>query len=1105
MFKKQFFPESTIKSLATNQTIYDKGLAIFNTNQVRDLKLNESNRSVEFTVYDEQLKCKTYFSFMENGLAQKYSCDCPAFQKQSGACRHVIASMLYLNTINQDSFNVLNTKQIVGTDTPSGKLQVLHKNRQVLTNLFEDAKRNIQLQTTSINKEALQFEFVLNMYEMQSYYEYELYLKVGEEHLYVVKDIVDVIYNLLEGNSYTFGKLLTYTPDEHTILPEDRKLLAYIYEIGKVQQETLNMAYGQYTANTTGSISIPAKHIPELLKRISVVDGGFVRIAPPPKLLSSINQLESPEVVNKGEKIPLTFEITAADDHYILDISEEDKAKKIRLHPDADVVSVDSTFYLLSYSDYQKVSTLVNTMKEMAKQPLQLTEADLTSFYSLILPSLKNLFDYKVDSQIEEKIKKVPLKPEIFIDYDHQKLKIRPVFKYGNTTIYPLEAGSNEIDTEAADSTGMFIRDVYKEQDTLNVLSHYFGRNKVVEGNYILESIDDISIFIYDSLTELSEWLAVYLSKDAQNIIYEHDASPGLSIEMNQTSNLLDIRFEVAEVAENELPRLINQLQKSEDRFFRLDSGKIIDLKNEKFQEFSETVQKMELRDDEIAQETSLSLFRGLTLGENQNVQLGVEFAEFVKDLKEPDNLDFTIPDNLQASLRPYQETGVKWLGMLDYYGLSGVLADDMGLGKTIQAISFILSKNERVNGKYLILSPSSVIYNWEREFEKFAPSINTAIISGSIEEREQQIAHALNNEDIDVLITSYPLIQRDIDYYGDYTFQTIIMDESQNVKNDATKTTKAVRRLKSNTVFALSGTPIENNLNELWSLFSIILPGLFLSKKSFNEMSEERIAEKIKPFILRRMKEDVLEDLPPKTETIEYIELSKEQKLLYQTQLSLIRSDVENLIEDEAFEQNRMRVLAGMTRLRQICCDPRLIDEDFDGGSAKLERLMEYLEEARKNKKRVVLFSQFTSMLSIIRDILDKDGIDYHYLDGSTPKKDRFELTMKFNEGEKDLFLVSLRAGGTGLNLTGGDTVILYDSWWNPAIEDQAADRVHRFGQKKPVQVIRLITQGTIEEGINELQEQKRELIDNVIRTNDDKNIGALTKEDILGLLTNI
>jgi Superfamily II DNA/RNA helicases, SNF2 family len=312
------------------------------------------------------------------------------------------------------------------------------------------------------------------------------------------------------------------------------------------------------------------------------------------------------------------------------------------------------------------------------------------------------------------------------------------------------------------------------------------------------------------------------------------------------------------------------------------------------------------------------------------------------------------------------------------------------------------------------------------------------------------------------------------------------------------------VNELRANNIFALSGTPIENNLNELWSLFSIILPGLFRSKKSFNDLSEEEIAQKIEIFVLRRLKEDVLDDLPPKTETVEYIELSDEQKRLYQTQLSLIRNDVESLIEQDEFEQNRMRILAGMTRLRQICCDPRLINPDYEGGSAKLDRLMEYLREALENNKRVVLFSQFTSMLGIIRNILDNNGVDYHYLDGSTPKEDRLELTTRFNEGEKDLFLISLRAGGTGLNLTGGDTVILYDSWWNPAIEDQAADRVHRFGQKKSVQVIRMIMQGTIEEGINELQDQKRELIDNVIRKDDNKKSTSLTKEDILELLTN-
>lgn len=268
--------------------------------------------------------------------------------------------------------------------------------------------------------------------------------------------------------------------------------------------------------------------------------------------------------------------------------------------------------------------------------------------------------------------------------------------------------------------------------------------------------------------------------------------------------------------------------------------------------------------------------------------------------------------------------------------------------------------------------------------------------------------------------------------------------------------------------------------------------------------MSQEEIAQRIEIFVLRRMKEDVLEDLPPKTETVEYIELYEEQKRLYQAQLSMIQTDVKDLLEKDTFEQNRMRVLAGMTRLRQISLDPRLVDEDYTGGAAKLDRLMEYLGEALANKKRVVLFSQFTSMLSIIREILDEKEVDYHYLDGNTPKMDRLELTTRFNEGEKDLFLISLRAGGTGLNLTGGDTVILFDSWWNPAIEDQAADRVHRYGQDKSVQVIRMIMRGTIEEGIHELQDQKRELIDTVIRTDDEKKVSSLTKDDIIDLLIN-
>lgn len=1102
MFKKQFFPEGTIKSLATDQTNYEKGKELFENKQVKNIKVNRENRSVEFTVKEDQNK-KTYFSFLENGLAQKYSCDCAAFQRQSGACPHVIASMLYLNTINQEAFDAFDSDEVRDLDQPSGQLQRLQKNRKVLRHLFEEAKKEVDAQTISFSKTPLQFEFVLNMHALSSSFEYEFYLKVGEDHLYVVKKIVEVIEHLLKGDSYTFGKQLTFDPQTHYILAEDRQVLSYIYEIGKIQEETIYTIYGQYPENTTGSLLIPPKYIPELLERLTRVDNGFVRLAPPPKLLSSISELQKPQIIKDKKQIPLTFVVEQEEDHYILDVTDEDKKKQVHLHPNANMVSINSRFYLLKAAAFNQAQLLLETVKEMSKEPIKLTKADLTSFYSLILPNLKKLFNYKIDEEIEVDIKQEPLNTEIRIDYRQNALRIQPIFKYGQTTIYPLKKDTEQFEEEDQ-AANIIIRDVFQENDALNVLSHYFTRYPIEDGEYVLKELNEISLFIYDSLPELSSLMDVYLTREAQEIIYDKDIHPSMMIEMNPTSNLLDIRFDVTDVSREELPQLITQLQRTNKRFYQLKSGKILDLKSEKFQEFAENIQKMELHPNEISEQTSVSVLRGLPVVNEENISIGEEFKAFIKDLKDPKHLTFDMPAGLQATLRPYQETGYKWLSMLDYYGLGGVLADDMGLGKTIQSITFILSKIEKVGGKYLIVSPSSVVYNWEKEFEQFAPSVKTAVISGTIEERESQLKEALETEEIDVLITSYPLIQRDITYYEKHHFQTIILDESQNVKNDTTKTTRAVRRLQANNIFALSGTPIENNLNELWSLFSIILPGLFQSKSVFNEMSESEIAQKIHLFVLRRMKEDVLDDLPPKTETIEYIELSEEQKRLYQTQLSLIRNDLKSLIEEDTFEQNRMRVLAGMTRLRQICCDPRLIDEDYEGGSAKLDRLIEYLKEALENNKRVVLFSQFTSMLSIIRDILDDFDVSYHYLDGSTPKKDRLELTTRFNEGEKDLFLISLRAGGTGLNLTGGDTVILYDSWWNPAIEDQAADRVHRFGQQKSVQVIRMIMKGTIEEGINELQEQKRELIDAVIRTDDEKKVASLTKEDILELLTN-
>lgn len=1107
MFKKQFFPTATIKAIAANEKVYEKGLELYENKQIKNLSIDEEKRSVEFVIDDGE-EVTTYLSFKENGLAEKYSCNCTKFQSYSGACPHVITSMVYLNDYNQDEFRALGSDEVFDTATLGGESELVHKNRESLNYLFSEARKTVDMQMLSFNKTPLQFEFVLNMYPVSDYFEYEFYLKVGVEHLYVVNDLMEVTDHLLKGKSYTFGKQLIYRESDFLILQEDRNVLAYIHEVAKTQEATFEMVHGGRAPEKKGALSIPAKNIPEIIELLTEVDGGFVRIAAPPRLLSSINQLEAPEIKPAGEKIPLTFVLTTNEEGlYLLDLKEEDKEKSVLVHQQANMISVDSVFYLMTPEDFVSAELIIKTFKNMKKQALELTKPDLTSLYSLIIPKLKDLFDYEVEEEIESDLTKVTLKPELHVDYVDEKVTIQPTFKYGEYSVNPLISRSEdrEVQLDATDDSRIIVRDVYEESDVENVLIHFFKNAEVVDGKYVLNDFYEISMFLYDSLSELTSLMDVYLSNGAKGLIYNVDSEAELSIEMNRSTNLLDIRFDIEEIPGEELPQLVQQLQNTDERFYKLASGQIVDLKEKKFEKLTEKVKKLELRPDEISEHTTVTLLRGLSLAEDESIKLGKDFIDFLKELKEPENLNFELPKSLNADLRPYQETGFKWLSLLDYYGLGGVLADDMGLGKTIQTIAFLLSKLEKEKGKYLVVSPSSVVYNWEREFEKFAPDVKTTIISGSIEEREAQFEEAMKDDETRILITSYPLIQRDINFYQDYTFNTIILDESQTVKNDAAKTTKAVRELKSKNIFALSGTPIENNLDELWSLFSIISPGLFSSKKLFNSLSQDEIAQKIDFFILRRMKEDVLEDLPPKTETMEYIELFDEQKRLYQTQLALIRNEVKDLIEKDEFEQNRMRVLAGMTRLRQICIDPRLVDADYTGGSAKLDRLMEYLREALANNKKVVLFSQFTSMLAIIRDILDEDGVDYHYLDGNTPKEDRLKLTTRFNEGEKDLFLISLRAGGTGLNLTGGDTVILFDSWWNPAIEDQAADRVHRYGQDKPVQVIRMIMQGTIEEGINELQDQKRELIDSVIRTDEDtENVASLTKDDILDLLIN-
>ncbi|MEW3487565.1 DEAD/DEAH box helicase, partial [Enterococcus entomosocium] len=509
---------------------------------------------------------------------------------------------------------------------------------------------------------------------------------------------------------------------------------------------------------------------------------------------------------------------------------------------------------------------------------------------------------------------------------------------------------------------------------------------------------------------------------------------PEIVIEEN--GSWLDIKFDVSGIQESEINDVLRSLLQSA-QFYTTENGQVLSLESEEFQEASAALKKLRLSLDTKNGAIQVPLNQGLLLQEQfaDQASFSTGFQQMTEDLIHPENFEAQLPDNLHAELRQYQEVGFRWLKMLSHYQFGGILADEMGLGKTVQTISYLLSeKQEHQKLNALIVAPASLTFNWQQEIKRFAPSISATVISGTKEEREAQMAQSA-----DVRITSYASLRQDIDAYQALELSCLILDEAQMVKNSATKTAQALRSLEVPQRFALSGTPIENNLEELWSLFQMIMPGFFPNKQKFKELSTQEIAKMIKPFILRRDKKSVLHDLPQKLETNYYSVLTEEQKKIYLAYLRQMREEIAQM-DSTSFRKNRISILAGLTRLRQICCDPRLFVEDYEGSSGKLEQVKDLLLAAKENGRRVLLFSQFTSMLSIIEEELAQEGFESFYLRGSTPPQDRLTMVNAFNSGEKDVFLISLKAGGTGLNLTGADTVILYDLWWNPAVEEQAA-----------------------------------------------------------------
>ena len=628
---------------------------------------------------------------------------------------------------------------------------------------------------------------------------------------------------------------------------------------------------------------------------------------------------------------------------------------------------------------------------------------------------------------------------------------------------------------------------------------------------------------LYALLTEGMEELArigtVFVS-DALKSIHVNP-SPSVSVGVSLKGELLELTLESEDMPLSELIEILSSYQRKR-KFFRLKSGDFLSMEEDGLAVLSRIQEGIMVPASQWSQGSiTLPKYRALYLdGElkDQNRFHAAKdrtFRALVRNMKTVEDNDFEVPKSLEKVLREYQKQGFLWLKTLHVNGFGGILADDMGLGKTLQVIAFLLSeqecrKNSQESEKFaLIVCPASLVYNWKSEIGKFAPGMHAVTVTGTAPERKEIIDSAGK---LDILITSYDLLRRDEEFYEEYSFAHEIIDEAQYIKNHNPRAAKAVKNIRAGFKAALTGTPIENRLSELWSIFDYLMPGFLYTYSRFRdeieipavtEQDDEKrghLRKMIRPFVLRRLKKDVLKDLPAKLEEAVFARMEEEQEKLYTAHVQRIKLMLDGQTEEE-FASGKIQMLAELTRLRQLCCDPSMVYQNYQGESAKLLMCMDLIKNAIDGGHRILLFSQFTSMLAILQERMQKEGIPFLTLTGATPKERRAELVDSFQRGEASVFCISLKAGGTGLNLTAADIVIHYDPWWNVAVQNQATDRAHRIGQKNPVTVYKLIAKSTIEEKILRLQEKKSELAEQLLGHEGFEGV-KFTKEEMLKLL---
>ncbi|MBQ4613076.1 MAG: DEAD/DEAH box helicase [Clostridia bacterium] len=1060
---------------AQSRQVYLRGVGGYNAGWVQDYAAVANAFYPEFVTADVDEKGALYrveVGFDHTDEAEYISCSCGQFRADEGACKHIVAVLVY--KYYKDMIAALPTAAQLSPRTAAVKTDVAA--RRLIDEYTTDRTRRIE---ADVETDRVTLTPILSLQGARPSVSFTL----GTTRQYVLKNLPHFAQNMAQKATVEYGKQLTLMHERSRFDKASRPLLDFL-----LAELSDRQAQPTFVGGADALLLTPAG-----MDRFfaAVRDGAVVLRTPDGDRTVSFADADLTQTVTVERR---------GEDGVCFHCEETPFTTGLRTV----YILRDDTLYRTSSAYGRAMAQWLHACRQ-SQNSLFVATNDLAAFCGSVLTTVKPYITLVGDVGALAPYRTRALTVKIYLDApDDATVTAEVTFAYGEDTVSAYAP---------SDAPTQPWRDTLGEMRAKALIQPHFSAVQPQTGKLVLHADDDgLFSFLTDGVEALRRVGEVYATDALDRLL---SARPiRLSVGLSLSGDLLDMALDVGDIDPIDLDGIISGYREKK-AYHRLKDGRFISLDDaalERLAALAQTlgVSKQELRSGRVSLPKYRALYLETLLKDREGIRLSRDetFRALTRRVREAAECDCTVPEDLRATLRGYQVTGFRWLRTMEELGFGGILADDMGLGKTVQIITLLLDAKRRgVSTPSLVVCPTSVVLGWEREMARFAPSLRVLCVTGDAAARASLIAQAA---DYDVLVTSYDMLKRDIAHYVPLTFAYHILDEAQYIKNSTTQNARAVKAIRAAHRFALTGTPMENRLSELWSIFDFLMPGLLFSYAKFRARFEqpivrgqdaaalERLQQMVSPFILRRLKRDVLTELPPKTERVLPSVMGHAQRQVYLATCQQLRAQLRS---GTLTGQGRMTVLALLTRLRQICCDPRLCCDGYVGESCKLETCMELVREAVDGGHKALLFSQFTSMLELLAARLDAEGVAYYLLQGSTPKEERAQLVEAFNADATPVFLISLKAGGTGLNLTGADVVIHYDPWWNLSVQNQATDRAYRIGQKNPVQVVRLIAQDTVEERIVRLQEDKWELAVSVVDAVG-PSIESLSAQELLAIL---